>query len=620
MRPKGLVGLGVLLLLWVIIAYFFSDQLVERGLERTGTSMVGAKVEVDNLHFSLIDLAISLDRLQVTNPNDTWKNLFETGRMAFDMEPPPISRKKIVINDITVADIRIGTKRETDGRVPQGPGDSKPGWIEKAKASLEERIAVVPVLNFAILNRKVNVDSLLANVDLQSTQRLQSLKREADSTATKWRNIFANFDPQNNLEKIATEIKQIKPQEIKGLEGLVSTLERSKRVYTTLSTFKKDISEKKQLVTHDLKQLTGALAEADNLIAEDFDNLKKQVNLGDFTPQNIGAMIFGESLIERFLDLLPYIDLARKYLPVAKEWVSMTKVESPPRFEGQDIRFPLQGARPEFLIEKILISGATNHQDTSRVWSLSGEVKGITSHPRLYGNPLKFRLGVKSPESGSYRLTGSFDHTGDIPEERFEVTASGLQLGAVDLPPRPYLPSRIDITSSDITANLTIAGEQFDFRLDFAARPVGFAFEDSLLKNDVISKLTTSVFGTVDLLNLSAQITGSAGDLDLSITSNLDKVLASRIQAVIGESAKVARAEIKKRLDSVVQPKKKDTAALVGKYQSQINSEIKKLENGINEQLALVDRKKKEMEARIKKEKEKGIKAITKKLKGLIKN
>ena len=86
MRPKGMIALLILVVLFGAVLYLLSGKLIERVLEKAGESAVGAKVEIDNLKFNLAELSISLDRLQVTNPNDTWKNLFETGRMSFDME------------------------------------------------------------------------------------------------------------------------------------------------------------------------------------------------------------------------------------------------------------------------------------------------------------------------------------------------------------------------------------------------------------------------------------------------------------------------------------------------------------------------------------------------------
>ncbi|MCH8957592.1 hypothetical protein IIA28_20105, partial [candidate division KSB1 bacterium] len=168
MRPKGMIALLIIVVLFGAVLYLLSGKLIERVLEKAGESAVGAKVEIDNLKLNLAELSISLDRLQVTNPNDTWKNLFETGRMSFDMEVVPLARKKIIINDVTIADIRVGTKRESDGALQKTGIDASSGWFASASESLKEQVADAPVLNLGVLKQKINVDSLFALINIQS--------------------------------------------------------------------------------------------------------------------------------------------------------------------------------------------------------------------------------------------------------------------------------------------------------------------------------------------------------------------------------------------------------------------------------------------------------------------
>jgi hypothetical protein len=97
-------------------------------------------------------------------------------------------------------------------------------------------------------------------------------------------------------------------------------------------------------------------------------------------------------------------------------------------------------------------------------------------------------------------------------------------------------------------------------------------------------------------------------------------LLAERMKGVLGESVKAAQAEIESRLHAVVEPKKQEALAAVSQFENQILGEITSIENGINSRLAFLDDKKKDLENKIKAEKEKGLKEAGKKLKDLIKN
>lgn len=622
MRPKGVMGLAVVLVLFGILAYLLSDRFIERGLEQAGQSVVGAKVEIDNLEFSLLGLSISLDRLQVTNPNDTWKNLFETGKVSFDMELAPLARKKIIINDVTVAGIRIGTKRATDGRIPKPPASStrqSPGWVEKSRQSLTRQIASAPVLNLGSLKQKINVDSLIALADIQSIARIDQFKLQTDSTYKKWDADLKAFNIKEKLKPVQQRVQELTSQKISGLQDLVATLDKSNKLYKDLTVLKKEVEAKKNGATRDFKDLRGNFRLLDDWIAQDFDALKSKAQLGDFTPQNVGKMLFGKALTLPTLGLLKYVGLARKYMPVAQKFTSAGKVEKPPRSEGQDIHFPVTDSKPDFLIEHVLVSGATHEADSSKALSLSGEINGITSDPHVYGKPLTFDLRAQLPQPQAFALTGSFDHTSNIAEDRVRVQASGIRIGAIELPQQHYMPEKIDINRGDVAADFKLIGDYLDFKLQLNARPVSFAFVDSLPGNDIVAKVTRSVFDEIDNLKIAAGIEGPVERPGLKISSNIDNVLARRIKGVIGESVQQAQAELRQRFQAIVGPRKQEALALLNNRGDQIRSELARYEKLIDDKLAVVNDKKKEMEAKIAKEKKKGLESVTKKLGGLFK-
>ena len=86
MRWKGLIFLAAVIAFGVILSLFFLDRWVESGLENAGSSIVGAKVEIDGLDLDVAGLSIEWQRLQVTDPNSTMQNVIETGRTAFKMD------------------------------------------------------------------------------------------------------------------------------------------------------------------------------------------------------------------------------------------------------------------------------------------------------------------------------------------------------------------------------------------------------------------------------------------------------------------------------------------------------------------------------------------------------
>ncbi len=619
MRTKGIIGLLVVVAIIGAVFYFLSDKFIENTIEELATDMLGAQVEIDNLDFSLAGLSISMDRLQATNPNDTWKNLFETGRLAFDMEVAPLARKKINIKEVTVADIRLGTKRQTDGKLEKPKAAEEPGWFGDATAGLKKQVVEAPVLNLGILKKKVNVDSLLSAFDIQTLRKIDSARKDADATFNNWDKTLAEFRPQEDLAKIAKDIEALKAKKVSNASDLLSAAEKSRGIIATLNALKKDVAAKKKAATSDLRRVSTIFSEVDNWLADDFNSIKAKANIGEFSAQNIGTMLFGEVVVNPVLQWLGYINMGRKYMPIAQKFMASGKVEKPPRFAGQNIKFPLLNNQPEFLLENILVSAATNQDDTSHVLSLSGEMHGITSQPKVYGSPLTFALNADMPGSNSYNVSGELDHTGEEEIDRFRVTATGVRLGNIALPEKPYLPNRIAADTGNITATLGLVGDKLDVKIEFKANPVKFDFADAGPDNSSVFKMTRSVFDSIDELTFVAGISGSANNLSLKISSNIDAILAERIKGVVGESARLARSEIHKKLVQQIAPRKQAALTFVSKNKARITGELDRVEQSIDEQLQVVNTKLKEVEAEINNKKDQGVKDVKDKLKGLFK-
>jgi len=104
-------------IIFITVIYFFINGWIESGIEYAAEEAVGAKVEIDNLSLSISPLGIEWEKMQVTNPSDTWKNLFETGTVKFSMDIGQLLRGKYIINEIEVENFILGTQRKTDGAI-----------------------------------------------------------------------------------------------------------------------------------------------------------------------------------------------------------------------------------------------------------------------------------------------------------------------------------------------------------------------------------------------------------------------------------------------------------------------------------------------------------------------
>jgi hypothetical protein len=100
-------------------------------------------------------------------------------------------------------------------------------------------------------------------------------------------------------------------------------------------------------------------------------------------------------------------------------------------------------------------------------------------------------------------------------------------------------------------------------------------------------------------LNVVAQLSGSIAAPKFSVSSNLDKAIAQRVQAVIGEEVakaeKMARAKVDSLVSDKVEPVKRQVASVqsqateriaaqkerLDEVEKQLNAELKRLTSGL---------------------------------------
>lgn len=108
MRKRFIYFILVPVLVLGLITYLFIDRWIESGLESAGEAIVGAKVEIDGLRVSLFPLALEFNRLQVANPHDPWKNIFETGKVRAALDMGQLLRNKYIIETMEVNNLILG--------------------------------------------------------------------------------------------------------------------------------------------------------------------------------------------------------------------------------------------------------------------------------------------------------------------------------------------------------------------------------------------------------------------------------------------------------------------------------------------------------------------------------
>ncbi|MFC1877916.1 hypothetical protein ACFL2E_11710, partial [Thermodesulfobacteriota bacterium] len=129
LRWQGLIVFVMVAAVVFLAWYFLVGTIVRHSIEKTGTRVVGAKVELAKADVHLFPLGITLIHLQVTNPDSPMSNALEAGQIDFAIDSLNLLRRKIIIDTMTMKGVRFNTPRKTSGAVnlqakDQGPSET----------------------------------------------------------------------------------------------------------------------------------------------------------------------------------------------------------------------------------------------------------------------------------------------------------------------------------------------------------------------------------------------------------------------------------------------------------------------------------------------------------------
>jgi hypothetical protein len=121
-RWKGLIFFFCFAVLFSLIWFVFAPIFVERMIEKYGTDIVGAKVELDDADLTLSPLGFVLKHLQITNPDEPMTNAVEIADIGFSLDGLNLLRRKVIIDEMNLDQAQINTPREKSGAIRKNPG------------------------------------------------------------------------------------------------------------------------------------------------------------------------------------------------------------------------------------------------------------------------------------------------------------------------------------------------------------------------------------------------------------------------------------------------------------------------------------------------------------------
>jgi uncharacterized protein (TIGR03545 family) len=574
-------AIGPLLLFLVIIAillWLFAEPVAEDTTEEVGTELLGTQVDIGKLDIRAGEAAVDLHLLEIADPFDVAKNLVEAEEIRLKLNPLALAEKKLVVENLRLGGVKFGTTRKTPAKPVEGDG-----FAPQALRSVREWAQQfdVPILKLTPID---TVKQLVLNpTQLTTVKTAQALAGRADSARKGLEQSFKQINVEQTVDSsraLVTRLKATDPRKL-GLDGTRKAVEDTRASLKRLEATTQQLDNLERQVKGGAGSLTAGLQNLDEARKKDYAFARGLLKLPTFSAPEIGEAFFGKVSIDRFQQALYYTELARRYMPPGL----LPKQDPGPerlRAAGFNVRFPKEQAWPKFLVQLGQVDLEVGGDSPLR-GAYEAVVQGLTSDPTLYGKPTVVRTSRSAEGSAiaGIDVSALIDH---VNPQRVRDSASarlrGVELPTLDV---PGLPFRLNPGRGSARLDFGLRNDQLSGRWSLSSNQVAWALDSAGRKLNTLEGLVWRVVSGLKDLSVDARVSGGLRAPKLAVSSNLDRAIADRLEAVIGEEVAKAEKMVRAKVDSAVaervEPVRQQIVAVQGEAESRLGSERKRVED-----------------------------------------
>jgi len=536
-RWQGLfvfVGISLILTIFWLI---FVDGIVKRTIESYGTRAVGAKVELADADLKLFPLGLTLEGLAVTNPDKPMENIVEISRTALLLEPLQLLRRKIIVEEVTLAGVRVNTVRKTSGAVktPKAKESSQVS-AKKPSGTFCDGVSLPAV-------DSLDIQKILAEEKLESLALIQKLQNELQGENSNWQKRLKELPGKEKFDDYRSRIEKLKS----GSGGLGGGLLGS---VGNLTSLQKDIQADLDRLKNAQKQFDqiksgfgGQLQQAAAAPLKDVERLKQKYALSPQGLDNMAKLVLGQKVCGGMQKAGEWYERIKFVLERSRKDSDKAKKEKevrPQRGAGVYVRFKEYTPLPDFLIRRARAAFVIEAGE------LSGKIENITPDQDILGKPLTFAFaGEKLNQLQTLKLEGSINRV--VPESPMDQVALQLKEYKVQnasLSQAADLPVTIKEGLADMDLLAKLEGDDLSGNLTTKVKSASLSVGEGAGKGPVLGAIGSAL---TQLSGFTARVdvSGTPDDYAVRLTSDLDQVLKSAAGRMVQQQAEKFEKELK---------------------------------------------------------------------------
>lgn len=531
----------------LIFNLVFRDRLVQAAFERGLEEVFQARSEVIGLQVKLLGPALEFDVLRVGDRREPMQNLFELGSSRLELSLRELLRRRIVVEDFTIAEIRFGTERNVSAELPPNRQRPVSATADGGAASLLPELPSLASLGLADLDVAAFVEDQFQS--LQTVGAIESGVAEFEQRVRYWDTRVSEYQgTMVELQALSGSLAEVQPSDITTVgqaqatyEEVILGVERIRSVAEELSSLGDQIDAEGDRLWTDVSGLSAT-------IDADMTYLVSLLPSPSEAGAGLAVALLGPELVDQILQLRVRLEDARSQLERLQTLAASRSSGAGSGRSGRIVSYPT-AEFPRFLLMQALVSGTRDAGDTAG--SYEGALQTVSSNPNLVDEATRVSF-ARTADSRLVDVSSALDLRTDAETPvMFDLEVAGYPYTT------PNLPSAIGIQQLSAQASW-----QLDLRVDsedwsrgtlsLGLQELGLSPADS---PGALGRLVVEVLEEAGAAQFQAEFAFHPTQApSLSIQSDLEALLRERARSLaeerLAEYEQLIRSELESRIQS----------------------------------------------------------------------
>jgi hypothetical protein len=205
-----------------------------------------------------------------------------------------------------------------------------------------------------------------------------------------------------------------------------------------------------------------------------------------------------------------------------------------------------------------------------------------------------------------------FDRRKDEPFDQYKASITGVPMAGFALGSPDFLPATITGATLGTSVDVTIPGSSFNAQTHLGFRSMTISY--SAPEKNIGERLAREVLDGVKGFDVDLRLWNSAEGFKMALSTDLDEQFSARVKAVLGAELTKLQNELKAKVNGIIAEKRKEFEKIYNAKKAEAEQKLAAYQAIVNEKVAMVDAKKKELEDQLEKAKKGTVNDALKKL------